>query len=86
MKAVFVKRENNVTTFTMEFTAEDFEEAIVQSYKANKGKYQIPGFRIHSDEVHIRNLLDTNQNIQHQIHPLFQRRSEASQTLPGLRM
>ncbi|MBE6032481.1 MAG: trigger factor [Firmicutes bacterium] len=45
MKAVFVKRENNVTTFTMEFTAEDFEEAIVQSYKANKGKYQIPGFR-----------------------------------------
>ncbi len=45
MKAAFVNRENNITTFTMEFSGEDFEAAIVKAYQANKGKFQVDGFR-----------------------------------------
>ena len=45
MKNTFISREGNDAKFTMEFTAEEFESAKVKVYQANKGKFQIDGFR-----------------------------------------
>lgn len=45
MKATLISKENNVAKFTMEFTAEEFEEAIVKAYQATKGQFEIDGFR-----------------------------------------
>ncbi len=45
MKATFVSKEKNDVKFTMEFTAEEFDGAIVKAYQANKGKFAIDGFR-----------------------------------------
>jgi trigger factor len=45
MKNTFISRENNDAKFTMEFTAEEFESAKAKVYQANKGKFQIDGFR-----------------------------------------
>ena len=45
MKNTFIGKENNDAKFTMEFTAEEFENAKVKVYQANKGKFQIDGFR-----------------------------------------
>lgn len=45
MKSTFIGREKNEVSFKMEFTAEDFEGAIVKAYQAAKGKYAIDGFR-----------------------------------------
>ncbi len=45
MKATFISKEKNDAKFTMEFTAEEFEGAVVKAYQANKGKFAIDGFR-----------------------------------------
>ena len=45
MKATQVSNENGVVKFNIEFTPEEFEEAVVNAYKANKDKFQIDGFR-----------------------------------------
>lgn len=45
MKSTFISREKNEVKFTMEFTAEEFEEAVVKVYQKEKDKFQIDGFR-----------------------------------------
>ena len=45
MKATFISREKNDVKFTMEFTAEEFEQAQINAYQAQKGKIEIQGFR-----------------------------------------
>ena len=45
MKSTFISKENNEAKFTMEFTAEEFEDAIIKVYKAQKNKFSIDGFR-----------------------------------------
>lgn len=45
MKATQVSKENGVVKFNIEFTAEEFKEALNKAYLANRGKFQIDGFR-----------------------------------------
>lgn len=45
MKATQVSKENGVVKFNIEFSAEEFKEAINKAYLANRGKFQIDGFR-----------------------------------------
>ena len=45
MKATLISKENNEAKFTMDFTAEEFENAIIKVYKAQKDKFNIDGFR-----------------------------------------
>ena len=45
MKATFISREKNDVKFTIEFTAEEFENAQIKAYQQNKDKFQIDGFR-----------------------------------------
>ncbi len=45
MKATFISKEGNDAKFTMLFTAEEFENAVVDSYKSNKDRFEIKGFR-----------------------------------------
>ena len=45
MKTTFVSKENNIAKFTMEFTAEEFEAAVVKAYQAAKDQLVIDGFR-----------------------------------------
>ena len=45
MTASYVGKENNTVKFTMEFTAEEFEAAIQQTYLKQRGRIQVPGFR-----------------------------------------
>jgi len=45
MKSTFISREKNEVKFKMEFTAEEFEDAIVKVYQKEKDKFQIDGFR-----------------------------------------
>ena len=45
MKANLVSKENNLATFTMEFTAEEFEQGLKKAYNRNKGRYFVNGFR-----------------------------------------
>ena len=45
MKTTFVSREKNDVKFTMEFTAEEFEQAQIDAYKNTKHKFVIDGFR-----------------------------------------
>ena len=45
MKATLISRENNDVKFTMEFTAEEFENAQIKAYQAAKDQFQIDGFR-----------------------------------------
>ena len=45
MKATFISKENNRVKFTMDFTAEEFEAAVVKAYKDSKDKFNIDGFR-----------------------------------------
>ncbi|MFQ8602536.1 MAG: trigger factor [Anaerovoracaceae bacterium] len=45
MKSTLISKENNEAKFTMEFTAEEFENAIIGAYKAQKDKFTIDGFR-----------------------------------------
>lgn len=45
MKATFISREKNNVKFTIEFSAEEFENAQIKAYQQNKDKFQIDGFR-----------------------------------------
>ena len=45
MKATLISKENNEAKFTMDFTAEEFEDAVVKAYQATKGQFEIDGFR-----------------------------------------
>lgn len=45
MKATFIGREANEASFRMEFTAEDFNAAVIRAYQHNKGKFSVDGFR-----------------------------------------
>ena len=45
MKATLVSKESNEAKFTMEFTAEEFENAVIDVYKKEKDKFMIDGFR-----------------------------------------
>lgn len=45
MKSTFISKEKNVVKFTMEFTAEEFENAQIKAYQATKGRFAIDGFR-----------------------------------------
>ena len=45
MKATLISKENNRAKFTMEFTAEELEAAVVKAYQDSKDKFNIDGFR-----------------------------------------
>jgi len=45
MKPTFISMDKNSAKFSIEFSAEEFESAIVDVYKATKGRYAIDGFR-----------------------------------------
>lgn len=45
MKTAFISKEGNEVKFTITFSADEFEDAIVDAYKLNKDKFQIDGFR-----------------------------------------
>lgn len=45
MKTTLISKENNIAKFTMDFTAEEFEAAVVKAYQRGKGSFQIDGFR-----------------------------------------
>lgn len=45
MKTTFLSKENNDVKFTMDFTAEEFEAAVVKAYQASKDQFMIDGFR-----------------------------------------
>ena len=45
MKTTFISREKNDVKFTMEFTAEEFENAQIKAYQRTKGQFMIDGFR-----------------------------------------
>ena len=45
MKATLISKENNRAKFTMDFTTEEFEAAVVKAYQDSKDKFNIDGFR-----------------------------------------
>ena len=45
MKATQVSKENGVVKFNIEFSAEEFKDALNKAYLVNRGKFQIDGFR-----------------------------------------
>ena len=45
MKSNLVSKENNIAKFTMDFTAEEFENAVIKAYQASKDQFKIDGFR-----------------------------------------
>ncbi len=45
MKATFISRDKNAVKFTMEFSAEEFEQAQIKVYREAKNQFEIPGFR-----------------------------------------
>jgi len=45
MKSTFISREKNEVKFSIEFSPEEFEQAIIAQYQINKGKFAIDGFR-----------------------------------------
>ena len=45
MKATFISKENNIAKFTIEFTAEEFEQAQIKVYQRTKSKFAVDGFR-----------------------------------------
>ena len=45
MKSNLVSKENNIAKFTMDFTAEEFENAVIRAYQQNKDRFNIDGFR-----------------------------------------
>ena len=45
MNTNLISKENNIAKFTLVFTADEFEDAIVDAYKKNKDKFFIDGFR-----------------------------------------
>ena len=45
MKATQVSKENGVVKFNIEFTPEEFSDAVNKAYLANRSRFQIDGFR-----------------------------------------
>ncbi|HHX13607.1 MAG TPA: trigger factor [Clostridiales bacterium] len=45
MKATHIGREENTVTFKMDFSAEEFDQAVDRAYKAGKGRFTLDGFR-----------------------------------------
>ena len=45
MKANLISKEKNVAKFTMELTADEFDQACIDAYKATKDQFSIDGFR-----------------------------------------
>ena len=45
MKSTLISKENSEAKFKMEFTAEEFENAVVKVYQKEKDKFSIYGFR-----------------------------------------
>ena len=45
MKVTQVSKENGVVKFNIEFSAEEFKDALNKAYLANRSKFQIDGFR-----------------------------------------
>ncbi len=45
MKTNLISKENNRANFTMDFTAEEFESAVIEAYKQTKDQFRIDGFR-----------------------------------------
>ena len=45
MKATMLGREKNDVSFKMDFDADEFENALVNAYKATRHQYNIDGFR-----------------------------------------
>lgn len=45
MNANIISKEKNDVRFSMEFTAEEFEQAIIKAYQENKEKFAVDGFR-----------------------------------------
>lgn len=45
MNATMLSKENNRVKFTVEFTAEELEQAVIKEYQTSKEKFQIDGFR-----------------------------------------
>ena len=45
MKPEFAGRENNVVTFNISYEAEEFDAATLASFKANRDRFVVDGFR-----------------------------------------
>ena len=45
MKPTLISKENNIAKFSMEFSAEEFEQACAAVYQRQKGKFAVDGFR-----------------------------------------
>ncbi len=45
MKSTFISKEKNEVKFTMEFTGEEFDNAVIKAYQGSKEKYAVDGFR-----------------------------------------
>ena len=45
MKATQVSKENGVVKFNIEFSAEEFNDALNKAYLANRNKFSVDGFR-----------------------------------------
>ena len=45
MNATIVTKEKNEVKFKMEFTAEEFEQAVIKAYQESKDKFTVDGFR-----------------------------------------
>ena len=45
MKSTLISKENNRAKFTMEFTGEEFDNAVIEAYKKTKDQFVIDGFR-----------------------------------------
>lgn len=45
MKTTLISKEDNRAKFTMDFTAEEFESAVIKVYQKNKGQFAVDGFR-----------------------------------------
>lgn len=45
MKSTFIAKEKNEVKFKMEFTAEEFENAIIKVYQKEKDRFEVDGFR-----------------------------------------
>ena len=66
MKVTQVSKENGVVKFNIEFSAEEFKEALNKAYLANRAKFQIDGFRkvlarfvlFHNEKVNVKYPMD----------------------------
>lgn len=45
MKSTLISKENNEAKFKMEFSPEEFEDAVIKVYQKEKDKFEIDGFR-----------------------------------------